>query len=49
MIARGISAKVIQETPGHASFTMTMDVYGHLLEGPKRDVADQMGDFLEGR
>lgn len=36
----GLPAKVVQERLGHASITMTMDVYGHLF--PRGDDADEL-------
>ncbi len=38
-IERGVSPKVIQERLGHSSIAITLDVYGHLLEGLDRDAA----------
>ncbi len=38
----------MQETLGHARFALTADVYAHLLEESRRDVADKMGAFLQG-
>ena len=39
MIDQGAHAKAIQERMRHSSITVTMDVYGHLLEGRDQDIA----------
>ena len=39
-IALGIQPKVIQERLGHASITITMDLYGYLMPGLQEQVAD---------
>ena len=38
-IEQGWNPKKIQTILGHASITMTMDVYGHLFENPEEDVS----------
>ncbi|MDU8946346.1 tyrosine-type recombinase/integrase [Ovoidimarina sediminis] len=38
-IEQGWNPKKIQTLLGHASITMTMDVYGHLFENPEEDVS----------
>ena len=48
MLARGLSLKVIQEQLGHANFAFTADVYTHLEESLRRDVADTMDGLLGG-
>lgn len=41
-IASGADVKVVQEMLGHASATMTLDLYGHLSADHLDDVADRM-------
>jgi len=38
----------VSEILGHASITITKDVYGHLLEGDRRAVAASMSQALFG-
>src|SRR5258707_11141131 len=42
MLAQGTPLHVVSEILGHASITITKDVYGHLVEGDRRDVAAAM-------
>jgi integrase len=49
LLAQGVPPKVVQEILGHSSITVTMDVYGHLLPGAKREAADKMDDLLRRR
>jgi integrase len=37
MIRAGVHPKVIQELLGHSTIKMTMDTYGHLFPGMKRE------------
>jgi integrase len=39
MLAQGTPLHVVSEILGHASITITKDVYGHLLEGDRRAAA----------
>jgi hypothetical protein len=39
---------VVSEVPGDASIAITLDVYGHLLEGDKRAAAESMSRALFG-
>ena len=41
-----MSPRDIQEIIGHASFSKTVDIYGHLMPGAKRDAARKMDDFF---
>ena len=41
-IASGADVKVVQAMPGHASATMTLDLYGHLYADRLDEVADRM-------
>ena len=40
MLAQGTPLHVVSAVLGHASIVITNDVYGHLLEGDKRAVAE---------
>lgn len=46
LLTSGVPAKVIQEQLGHASITMTLDLYAHLDEGMRRSAASQMDTVL---
>jgi len=45
MLAQGTPLHVVSEILGHASITITKDVYGHLAEGDRRAVAASMGRY----
>ncbi|MHB8246416.1 MAG: tyrosine-type recombinase/integrase [Acidimicrobiales bacterium] len=42
MLAQGVPLEVVSEVLGHSSIYITKDVYGHLVEGSKRDAAEKM-------
>ena len=48
MLAQGTPLHVVSEILGHASITITQDVYGHLVEGDRRAVAASMSQALFG-
>jgi integrase len=48
MLAQGTPLHVVPEIVGHASITITKDVYGHLVEGDRRAVAASMSQALFG-
>jgi len=48
MLAQGTPLHVVSEILGHASIAITKDVYGHLVEGQKRDAAGAISDTLFG-
>jgi integrase len=48
MLAQGVRLEVVSEILGHASIAITKDVYGHLVEGDKRNAASAMADALLG-
>ncbi|MFB9834739.1 site-specific integrase [Actinoallomurus acaciae] len=48
MLAQGTPLHVVSEVLGHASITITKDVYGHPLEGDKRAAATSMSRALFG-
>jgi integrase len=39
MIAAGVNAKALQTFMGHASITVTLDTYGHLMPGSEAEAA----------
>ncbi len=47
LIAAGAHPKAIQERLGHASITMTLDRYGHLLPGLGDSLADALDSAYE--
>lgn len=49
MLAAGGNLLDVKEAMGHASITMTADQYGHLMEGRRREIADQMDAYLAAR
>ncbi len=40
--------KVVQEMLGHASITLTMDTYSHVLPGMQEESAARLDELLEG-
>jgi integrase len=46
MIAAGVNMKAISTYMGHASITITMDRYGHLLPDSEKDAADKLDAYL---
>ena len=45
--AAGADVKVLQRMLGHASATMTLDRYGHLMAGQAEAVADRLDELAE--
>jgi hypothetical protein len=48
MLAQGTPLHIVSEVLGHASITITKDVYGHLVEGDQRSAAESMNRALLG-
>jgi integrase len=46
MIAAGVNAKSLQEFMGHASITITLDRYGHLMPGSEAEAASLLDSYL---
>ena len=46
-IAAGVNIKALQSFMGHASITVTLDLYGHLLPGSETEAADLLQRFLD--
>lgn len=47
MIAARVNPKALQTFMGHASITMTLDLYGHLLPGTEDEAASLLDAFLD--
>lgn len=48
LLLRGVSPKIVQERLGHASITLTLDTYSHVLPDMQQTAADEM-EALFGR
>jgi integrase len=46
LLSRGVHAKLVQELLGHATISITLDTYSHVLPGMDDGVADAMADAL---
>jgi integrase len=48
LLMKGIPVKVVSERLGHASPTVTLTVYAHVLPGNQRDAADTFAALVSG-
>ena len=48
MLASGENPKVVAERLGHATITLTLDTYSHVLPGMQRDATDRLERLLAG-
>ncbi len=48
MIAAGVNAKALATYMGHASVTITFDLYGHLMPGNEEEAAERLDALLDG-
>lgn len=46
MIAAGLNAKALSTFMGHASISITLDRYGHLMPGSEGEAASRLDDYL---
>lgn len=46
MIAAGVNAKALSEFLGHASISITLDRYGHLMPGAHGEAAGFLDTYL---
>jgi hypothetical protein len=46
VIAPGVNAKALSSYMGHASITITLDRYGHLMPGNEREAAGMLDTYL---
>lgn len=49
MLAAGGNLLDVKEAMGHSTIVMTCDQYGHLMDGRRREIADQMDAYLAAR
>jgi integrase len=49
MIAAGVNAKALAIYMGHASVTITLDRYGHLMPGNEDEAAARLDAYLDGK
>ena len=47
LIASGGNEKAVQEAMGHATITMTFDIYGHLFDGNREQLRDRADAYIE--
>ena len=47
MIAAVVNAKALSTYMGHATITITLDRYGHLMPGNEAEAADLLDAYLE--
>jgi integrase len=47
MIAAGVNAKTLSVYMGHASVTITFDLYGHLMPGNEQEAARLLDAYLQ--
>jgi site-specific recombinase XerD len=46
MLCGGVHPKVVQELLGHASVTVTLDTYSHVLPNMQREAVGKMDSIL---
>ena len=46
LFSKGLDAKIVQETSGHSSVIITLDIYAHLLPGRRDQATKAMEDAL---
>ena len=48
LLKKGVNPKIVQERLGHASITLTLDTYSHVLPDMQEGAADEMQAMFEG-
>jgi integrase len=46
LIAAGVNSKAVSTYMGHASITITLDLYGHLMPGNEAEAADLLDAYI---
>jgi hypothetical protein len=49
MIAAGVNAKALSTFMGHATISITLDRYGHLMPGSEEEAAGMLDAYLEAQ
>jgi len=49
MLKQGIHPKIVQESLGHSSISMTLDTYSHVAPGLQQSAAESFDKLLNGR
>ena len=49
MIAAGVNAKALSTFMGHATISVTLDRYGHLMPGSEEEAAGLLDDYLDAQ
>lgn len=49
LLQKGVHPKIVQERLGHASISMTLDTYSHVMPSMQREAADKMDDIISCR
>jgi integrase len=47
LLAKGVPVKVVSERLGHASATITLQVYAHVMPGNQQDAAELFARLVE--
>jgi len=48
LIKAGVHPKVISERLGHSNIGITMDLYGHLMQGMQKEAANRIDNIITG-
>ena len=48
LLAQNVHPRVVMETLGHSTISLTMNTYSHVLPAAQREAAGKMGELLEG-
>ena len=48
LLSESVNPKIVSERLGHASITLTLDTYSHVLPDMQRDATDRLGQVLFG-
>jgi integrase len=46
LLTQGVHPRIVMETLGHSTFTLTMDTYSHVMPEQQREAAQRMGEAL---
>ena len=48
LLAQNVHPRVVMETLGHSTISLTMNTYSHVLPAAQREAASKIGALLEG-